>query len=64
MIRMCFGVEWLGWMEALVFNSSMSIIVNVSPMKNFKVTKGLQQGDPIFSHSFPFGYRGINKINT
>lgn len=41
-----FGSKWGRWMEACVFNSSMSILVNGSPSRDFKVERGLRQGDP------------------
>lgn len=44
---MMFGDKWCAWMEALMFNSSLSVLVNRSPKKDFKVTRGLRQGYPI-----------------
>ncbi|XP_058775361.1 uncharacterized protein LOC131649626 [Vicia villosa] len=45
--RTGFGVKWRSWIEALVFNSSMSILVNGSPTRDFEVFKGLRQGDSL-----------------
>ncbi|XP_058774632.1 uncharacterized protein LOC131648918 [Vicia villosa] len=45
--KMGFGEDWLRWMEALIFSSKMSVIVNGSPTKEFIVERGLRQGDPI-----------------
>lgn len=47
--RMGFGDKWMGWMEALVFNNSISILVNIngSPTKDFEVSGGLRQGDAL-----------------
>lgn len=42
-----FGDKWCAWMEALVFNSSLPVLVNGSRKKDFKVTRGLRQGYPI-----------------
>lgn len=47
MRSMGFGDKWLGWMEGLVFSSSLSILVNGSPTKDFEVSKGLRQGDQL-----------------
>ncbi|XP_058747108.1 uncharacterized protein LOC131620105 [Vicia villosa] len=44
---MGFGPRWMRWMEAGVFNSNMSILVNGSPTDEFKVHRGLRQGDPL-----------------
>lgn len=34
-------------METLIFNNSLSILVNGSPTKDFVVSRGLRQGDPL-----------------
>lgn len=52
LISMGFGEEWLKWLEAMVFNSHMSVMVNGSPTKYFRVEKGLRQGDPIYPFLF------------
>ncbi|XP_058741002.1 uncharacterized protein LOC131613339 [Vicia villosa] len=44
---MGFGEVWMSWMEAMIFSSHMSVIVNGSPTKDFRVERGLCQGDPI-----------------
>lgn len=50
---MGFGLRWCEWMEALIFNSSMSILGAGSSTEDFKVSRGLRQGD----HISPFGGR-------
>lgn len=40
---MRFGAKW---MEARVLRSSVSILVNGSPTKDFKVSRDLRQSDP------------------
>ncbi|CAI8601136.1 unnamed protein product [Vicia faba] len=42
-----FGLEWMSWIEAVVFNSLMSVLVNESAKEGFKVEIGLRQGDPL-----------------
>lgn len=41
MRRTSFSNKWLDWMKALVFNSSMSILVNGIPLGDFQVIRGL-----------------------
>ncbi|XP_058775205.1 uncharacterized protein LOC131649461 [Vicia villosa] len=50
--KMGFGARWLRWMEDCIFDSSMSVIINSSTTKDFKVEKCLRQGDPLFSFLF------------
>lgn len=64
MRKMGFGVRWLGWMEALAFNSSISILVNGSPTKDFKVSRGLHQRNPLSAFLLVFDCRGLSKINA
>ncbi|PNX98293.1 cysteine-rich receptor-like protein kinase [Trifolium pratense] len=47
MKTMGFAEGWLKWMKACIFESSMSVLVNGSPTADFKVSKGLRQGDPL-----------------
>lgn len=45
--KLGFGSNWCRWMEACIFNSSMSILVNGSPTQDFWAERGLSQGDPL-----------------
>ncbi|PNX80939.1 cysteine-rich receptor-like protein kinase, partial [Trifolium pratense] len=47
MTKMGFSTDWMTWMRACIFESSMSILVNGSPTYDFKVGRGLRQGDPL-----------------
>jgi hypothetical protein len=47
MIKMGFAEGWLKWIRACIFYSSMSILINGSPTDDFKVGRGLRQGDPL-----------------
>ncbi|XP_058753770.1 uncharacterized protein LOC131626954 [Vicia villosa] len=65
--RMGLGKRWLKWMESCIFTSHMSMLVNGSATKEFKVQRGLRQGDLIspflfviaMEGSFPFKFLGI-----
>src|SRR4051812_28594900 len=41
--KMGFGKRWMKWMEYCIFSSSMSVLVNGSATKDFKVQRGLCQ---------------------
>lgn len=45
--KMNFGNKRLKWMEALVFNGSMPVLVNGSETKDLEVGKRFRQGDPL-----------------
>ncbi|XP_058784846.1 uncharacterized mitochondrial protein AtMg01250-like [Vicia villosa] len=44
---MGFGDRWMRWMEGSVFSNSLSVLVNGGTTKDFRMEKGLRQGDPL-----------------
>lgn len=49
-------------MEAFVFTSSMSILVNESETKEFQVEKGLHQGHSLLSSFFVLSMEGPTRL--
>nr|GEU59798.1 hypothetical protein [Tanacetum cinerariifolium] len=47
MQQMGFGVKWRKWVNACMISASISVLVNGSPSREFKMERGLRHGDPL-----------------
>lgn len=47
MKQMGFGNKWCRWIKTCISSASVSILLNGSPTKEFKLSRGLRQGDPL-----------------
>ncbi|GKF31355.1 cysteine-rich receptor-like protein kinase [Tanacetum coccineum] len=47
MRQMGFGSKWRSWISSCLSSASISVLVNGSPTKEFKLERGLRQGDPL-----------------
>ncbi|XP_025638571.1 uncharacterized protein [Arachis hypogaea] len=45
--KMGFELRWRTWVKECVTTASMSVLINGSPSKPFKMERGLRQGDPL-----------------
>ncbi|KAK2414852.1 hypothetical protein QL285_037392 [Trifolium repens] len=62
--RFGFCDKWIRWIRACVFAGNLSILVNGSPTKEFKIHRGLKQGDPLAPFLFLLlaeGFGGVMK---
>lgn len=42
-----FGSKWIGWIMSILSTTRLSILINGSPTREFTMSKGLRQGDPL-----------------
>ncbi|GKV34386.1 hypothetical protein SLEP1_g42761 [Rubroshorea leprosula] len=62
MMRLGFNEIWRKWIMECLQTSLLSVLVNGSPSKQFPVSRGLKQGDPLFPFLFLIIAKGLNKI--
>ncbi|GJW80372.1 RNA-directed DNA polymerase, eukaryota [Tanacetum coccineum] len=47
MLQMGFGIKWRKWIQACLSSASILVLINGSPSNEFKMERGLRQGDPL-----------------
>lgn len=58
--QMGFGDKWLFWINGCLSSSWASMLFNGSSTKEFLITKGVQQGDPLSHFLFIIVMEGLN----
>ncbi|XP_071718980.1 uncharacterized mitochondrial protein AtMg01250-like [Rutidosis leptorrhynchoides] len=57
---MGFGEKWRGWIRTCLRMASISVLDNGSPTKEFKMERGVRQGNPLSPFLFIIAVEGLN----
>ena len=60
MDRMNFCKKWSQWIKGCLNSSTVSVLVNGSPSDEFRLERGLRQGDPLAPFLFLIVVEGLN----
>jgi len=57
--RLGFYEKWIQWIRACLESTTVLVLVNGSPTKEFKSSRGIRQGDPMTMFMFLIVAQGL-----
>ncbi|GKD68588.1 cysteine-rich receptor-like protein kinase [Tanacetum coccineum] len=60
LLQMGFGERWCKWVQMCQKSASVSVLVNGSPTLEFKMERGVRQGDPLSQFLYHVVAEGLN----
>ncbi|GJS38525.1 RNA-directed DNA polymerase, eukaryota, reverse transcriptase zinc-binding domain protein [Tanacetum coccineum] len=60
--KLGFSLKWRTWIKGCLHNSRSSVLVNGSPTEEFKLFRGLRQGDPVSLFFFILAMEGLHAL--
>ena len=57
-----FGAAWKPWMRECISYTSFSVLVNGSPSRLFRASRGLRQGDPLSPFLFTLVIEALGSL--